>query len=351
MTHIGRWAALAAAVLAGVVVPGALRLADERVAVERPLVPGLAALPTTADLTSATTTTTAPSPAPVDVPIAPPTVLSGEVAAATPVRGFSPSGAAPFGQVFALVIGIDDYPGRRHDLSSAGTDASLVDEALAGFGIPRGNRVVLRDGQATRAAVVAAVADLVAQDAPGTTLVLAYAGHVRQLSRDTEAMVLADGGLLTDQELADLLAPADERMWLLLATCYAGGFTEVLAPGRILTGAAGAHQLAYENRSIGASYLVHYLVREGWLRGRAGPSVQEAFDFAEATIAREHPRRVPIQLNPDGIDIRFRSSAAPPPAAPPTHAQPSSRQEPSPPPTTTTTEPERRCLILFRCRD
>ena len=166
-------------------------------------------------------------------------------------------------------------------------------------------------------------------------------------------MVLADGGLLTDQELADLLAPARQRMWLLLATCYAGGFTEALAPGRVLTGAAGANQLAYENRSLGASYLVHYLVREGWLQGAAGPTVQEAFDYASATLAREHPNRMPVQINPDGTEIRFRSaSAAPPPAATATADRPPDEPEgSSPSSTTTTTEPDRRCLVLFRCKD
>lgn len=353
MRHIGRWAALGALALTAVVVPGSLRLTAASPTVDRPFVHDLATLPTAPVDLAATTATSPPPPAPpVDVAIAPPTVLSGGAAPAGPVRGFSPSSATSMGQVFALVIGIDDYPGWRYDLRSAGADASLVDQALDGFGVPAGNRVVMRDGQATRAAVVAAVTDLVAQEGPGSTLVFAYAGHVRKLSRSTEAMVLADGGLLTDQELADLLAPARQRMWLLLATCFAGGFTEALAPGRVLTGAAGAHQLAYENRSLGASYLVHYLVREGWLQGAAGPTVQEAFDYASATLAREHPNRMPVQINPDGTEIRFRSaSAAPPPAATATADRPPDEPEGSSPSSTTTTEPDRRCLVLFRCKD
>lgn len=351
MEHIGRWAALGALVLSAVVVPGNLRL-TAREPVERPLVQGLSTLPAVGEPVSATSTsTTTGLPEPVDVAIAPPLEVSGTVAPAPPVRGFSPTSAAPMGQVFAVMIGIDDYPGRRHDLSSAAADASLVDQALAGFGVPDGNRVVLRDGQATRAAVVSAISDLVAQEGPGSTLVLAYAGHVRKLSRHTEAMVLADGGLLTDRELADLLAPVSQRMWLLLATCYAGGFTEALAPGRILTGAAGEHQLAYENRSLGASYLVHYLVREGWLEGAAGPSVQEAFDHASAALAEEHPDRMPVQINPDGTDIRFRPVAPPARTSPPGGDRPPPESPESSTGPTTTTTPERRCLVLFRCKD
>src|SRR3546814_16137475 len=128
---------------------------------------------------------------------------------------------------------------------------------------------------------------------PYTTLFrsLAYAGHVRKIARDTEAIVAADGGLLTDQQLADLLAPAQSsQMWVLLATCFSGGFTEVLAPGRILTGATDASSLAYESPRLNASFLVHHLVREAWLAGKAGPSVQEAFTYAAARPGDEDPR-------------------------------------------------------------
>lgn len=357
MKHIGRWAGLGALLLSAVVIPGGLRLAADRAPVERPMAQGSGAIASLVDLPvdPPTTTSTSPVPPPPDdVPISSPDTFTGPVAApAGLVHGFAGGASATaFGEVFALVIGIDDYPGRRHDLSSAGADAGLVDEALERFGVPNGNRMVLRDGQATREAVASATADLARQGGPGSTLVFAYAGHVRKLDRNTEAMVLADGGLLTDVELAELLAPARHRMWILMATCFAGGFTEVLAPGRVLTGASGANQLAYENRSLGASYLVHYLVREGWLQGEAGPSVQEAFDYASAALAREHPNRMPVQINPDGTDIRFRSaSAAPPPSATTTADRPPDEPQGSTPTSTTTTEPDRRCLVLFRCKD
>src|SRR3546814_8587656 len=84
-------------------------------------------------------------------------------------------------------------------------------------------------------------------------------------------------------------------MWVLLATCFSGGFTEVLAPGRILTGATDASSLAYESPRLNASFLVNHLVREAWLEGKAGPSVQEAFTYADARLGAEDPRRRPEQ--------------------------------------------------------
>jgi len=280
---------------------------------------------------------------PAEVPITPPPAdLRGEPAPAVPVaEPFGRSGRAVDGEVLALVIGIDDYPGDGSDLGAAVADADLIDAALAGFGVPAGNRVVLRDGQAHRAQVVAAIRALVARADRGSTVVLAYAGHVRKVGTGREALVTADGGLITDEELATMLAPSRApRMWVVLATCYAGGFTEVLGPGRILTGAASADALAYESPGFHASFLVHHLVREGWLEGRAGPSVQSAFAYADDRIAATRPERRPVQIDELGHDLVLgpgdpsagsaatpapgAHTAAPPP--PPTSSPPPGRE-------------------------
>ncbi len=339
-----RWATAAGLALGLAIVPGALQLLPQRPSsVERPGVVVLGSV--------------TPPPGPADeVAITPPGELVGALAQPVgPVPRFDPTQVEQVeGQVYALVIGIDDYPGSRADLGAAVADADTVDTALDGFGVPPGNRVVLRDGQARRADVVAAIQSLVQQGGPGSTLVLSYAGHVRKLGPGTEALVLADGGMISDAELAALLAPATtQRMWLLLATCYAGGFTELLAPGRVLTGAADANNLAYESRQLNASYLIHYLVREGWLQGAAGPSVQDAYSYADASLA-DQPRRRPVQLGETGSPIVLGSGdptleewVAPSTEAPPTTATPSTGSTtlpPAPPP-----EEEDHCLLGVLC--
>jgi len=340
--RLGRWACAAGAALALAIAPGALRLVpDDRAPVER--APLVQLEPVDVVLTD-------------EVAITPPGDLSGPIAEPlAPPPQFSRSAEPLDGEVFALIIGINDYPGRRSDLHSAVADAETLDAALDGFGVPDGHRVVLRDGQARRADVVAAVESLVTHGGAGSTLVLGYTGHVRKLDRDTEAMVLADGEMLTDAELAALLAPAAApRMWLLLATCYAGGFTELLAPGRVLTGAAPANQLAYEDPALNASYLVHYLVREAWLLGAAGPSVQEAFAHADASLARDHPHHRPIQVDGYGLPMVLG-------AGDPTSAAGQAPPMPTPPPpeggsTAATTPPttvppeEQTCFLGILCR-
>jgi len=56
-----------------------------------------------------------------------------------------------------------------------------------------------------------------------------------------------------------------------MAACYGGGFTELMAPGRILTAAADANSLAYENESFGRSYLDEYLIHQALLESRKDP--------------------------------------------------------------------------------
>ena len=335
--RVERWAGAAVAALAIAALPGALHLLTP------PAPPPDRAAVTQQRVDVAPTT---------EVAIEPPPVLEGEVAQpSAPAPTFAPTTVATDGEVFALLVGIDDYPGGAHDLHSAVADVDTIDAALAGFGVPAGNRVVLRDGQATRAQVEDAVRELVTQGGPGATYVFGYAGHVRKLDSNTEALVLADGAVLRDADLATLLAPATtQHMWVVIAGCFGGGFTEVLAPGRVLTAASGANELAWEDPSLNASYLVHYLVREAWLQGKAGDSVQEAFAYADATLARKRPNRRPVQIDDsDGRlvlgpgDPTTGASLAPPLAAPPTSGQaPSSAPAPaSPPPTTTTTRPKR----------
>jgi hypothetical protein len=345
--RLDRWLVVAALGLAAAIAPGALQLATEShppverfpIGSERVVEPG----------------------GPTEVAITPPDALDGPIAPASgPAPVFAAGPARPDGEVFELIVGIDDYPGARSDLRSAVADADTIDAAIAGFGVPAGNRVVLRDGNATKAQVVAAVQSLVAQGGPGATYVFGFAGHVRKLDRDTEALVLADGGLLRDVELAALVAPATtQRMWFLLASCYSGGFTELLAPGRVLTAAAGAQQLAWEDPALNASYLVHYLVREGWLEGKAGASVQDAFAYADQALARDHPNRRPVQIDDAGGplvlgpgDPTSAIGMAPPvpqrtSASAPT--TPSSQPPPpppaSPPSTTPPDDPDEPCLL------
>ena len=251
-----------------------------------------------------------------------------------------PTGTGTGTGTWALVIGINNYPGSASDLRSAVNDADDVDAALSAMGVPVAQRLVLRDGQATAAAIREAVTWLVAQAGPDATAVLFYAGHVRKVGVTSEALVAADGGLMEDRELGERLSHLlARRAWLAFAACYGGGFTELLAPGRVLTGAAPADGLAYESSEFGRSFLVQYMVREAMIEGRAGSSVQAAFSYAVAELLRKHPGRVPVQIDLALGPIDLRPPAPVPPPAPITTI-------PTTPPTTAPC----RQLLIFACR-
>lgn len=272
---------------------------------------------------SSTTTTTSPPPAaaPSVVPAASPSPPTDAVAPPPPppapagadlgagaITGDGavvvPTAAAPMAveapalepdgeRVWAVIVGIDDYPGTSHDLRSATADAADLATALAGFGVPRDHVITLFDHQAGTAELLGAVDWLVANAGPEDTAVFLFAGHVRDLGYGTEAMVTADSGWITDWFLAEAFEDLRARdAWFVVAGCYGGGFDELLGPGRVLTAAAAPGQLAFESDAYGRSYFAEFVLRRALVEGAAGfPTVQAAVGWGAAQLAEHHPDR------------------------------------------------------------
>ncbi len=304
------------------------------------------------------------SPVPVEVS-APSDASAMPAAAAAPVAPVPGIGTPA--AVFAVVIGIDDYPGEDYDLISAGRDADDMLNVLAAQGVPAANVVSLRDEQATGAALGGAAQWLAAAAGPGSTAVYFYAGHVQKLASTTEAMVAADGSVVRDVDLADDLASmAASEAWVVMAACYGGGFDEVLAPGRVLTAASGADQLAYDNGQFGRSYLAEYVLRRGLLNGEAGgPTVQQAVAWAQSALVQDFPQRLLTNIDESDRSISLDGAdrhpdtlvVAPPPPRLPIQLPPI-QLPPVPPvlppivimvPDGSSPPPERVCFLIF-CR-
>ena len=306
--------------------------------------------------------TAAPATDPSDRVIAPPPeVFDGSPAPSTPppaALAVHQGPVVPAGGVWAVVIGIDDYPGTRSDLRSAVADAGDVDAALARYGVPAERRLVLTNGQARAATIETALDWLVAHASVDATAVLFYAGHVRKLDDDTEALVGADGDLVRDDEVARRLAGLQaHRAWIAIAACYGGGFTEALAPGRILTAAADADSLAYENATYGRSYLVEYMVRRAMLGGAADGSVEHAFTWAVDNLRRDHPDRIPFQIDhaEEELVLGVPSAPSPPPAGAPPAEPPTAPADEQPAPDEERPSGGDSCLVrlgsLVTCPD
>jgi hypothetical protein len=210
------------------------------------------------------------------------------------------------GGTWAVIVGINDYPGNSHDLAASVNDARAMDSALARLGVPADHRLLLVDGSASACSVKTALDWLVERAAPGSTALFFYAGHARRNSSG-RVLVAADGAVISDSELGESLSRLSaSRAWIALATCYGAGFTQVLAPGRILTGAAGADELAYEAVGSERSFMGEYMIQRAILQGGAPSSVEAAFSYARSALQRVAPGRAPVQIDnaPGEVDLR-----------------------------------------------
>jgi hypothetical protein len=84
----------------------------------------------------------------------------------------APAGA---GELYGLVVGIDDYVGTANDLDGAANDANDIAKSLTGAGAKEVVRLINDDASKDR--IVAAWEGLVAKANPGDTIVFSYAGH------------------------------------------------------------------------------------------------------------------------------------------------------------------------------
>jgi hypothetical protein len=301
----------------------------------------------------AVTEVAAPPPAPDRPIVAPPNFSAAPARPSRPPKAITTRSGPRDAGVWAVMVGIDDYPGQDADLRAAAADAREVDAALADYGVPASRRVLLLNSTATAANITRALSWLTSRASSGATAVFFYSGHVRQIYGDLdgdgeevdEAMVGADGNHVYDGEVASLLRPLQARSaWLGIAGCYAAGFDDALAPGRTLTAASGELDVAYENSGLGHSYLVEYMVHRAMLQGRAPGSVQASFSWARSEISRDYPRRVPIMIDRSPAPVVLGRSSSAPASQSPSPSRPSSpppsKAEDSPPPPSPQQQPQ-----------
>lgn len=154
----------------------------------------------------------------------------GAAASPGPESFPSPTAVAGRPRGRALCIGVDKYVGRP--LAGCAKDARTWGVALNQLGF---DITYLLDGQATREAIVKAIARLVAAGDPHAPLVLQYSGHGTQMPDDNgdevdgfdEALVPVDyqlGRLLLDDDMADLLRKLKPgaSITLFMDCCHSG---------------------------------------------------------------------------------------------------------------------------------
>lgn len=145
-------------------------------------------------------------------------------------------------RVFAVMVGISDYPGQENDLPFTAEDARKLRQTLTADGVLSDQSVVLVDAQATRASLRSAFQRVAAAAGPDDLFLFFYSGHGGQISAPvsatepdgkSETIELYDGAI-TDTELGQMFGQVHSHMALLvLDSCFSGGFSRnvITRPG------------------------------------------------------------------------------------------------------------------------
>jgi hypothetical protein len=183
----------------------------------------------------------------------------------------------PFSHGHALLIGVGSYAhAPQLNVPITAADATAVAAVLRDpqfCGYPPAQVTLLRDGTATRAAVLAALDTLAQRVGPDDIVTIFYAGHGEYgddgyylTTHDTRLAgrkVAAGAGLREAELIAKLRAIPAQRLLLIVNACHAGELSPVLAPGaEPLTGAPLSPQVSAALLSTGAGRVIISACRE-----------------------------------------------------------------------------------------
>ena len=166
-------------------------------------------------------------------------------------RATIPETGGPPNERYALLVGIDDYPGSGNDLRGPVNDVSLIHDVLTSrFGFAEENILTLIDEQATRANVANGIVQHLGQAGPDGAAVFFFSGHGTQMGMNVgigppldpeprgqgdEALVVHGpnraSSILLDEELGYLIESIDAGESLVLVdACYSGEITRTGGP-------------------------------------------------------------------------------------------------------------------------
>lgn len=170
--------------------------------------------------------------------------LQVESAAGQGAMTFDNSG--PSDGRYALLVGIDDYPGQGSDLRGPVRDAEIIRDVLVErYGFDQEKVVMLTDAQATRENIANGIVQHLGQAGPDGVAVFFYSGHGTQVGANIgltgaldpeprgdgdEALYIYgytdESSLLVDEELGYLMETLEAgRALVLVDACFSGEIT------------------------------------------------------------------------------------------------------------------------------
>ncbi|MCD4783249.1 MAG: caspase family protein [Candidatus Eremiobacteraeota bacterium] len=159
--------------------------------------------------------TPTPSPSVTTTPTSTPTI--------TPTPTPTPTVS---GNVHALIIGIDDYPGTGEDLEYCVNDATDYKGAFENCNMwSRANITMLLDTQGTKSDIQNAITNAKNTVESDDLFVMTFSGHGTNIDDDAAIIVWENGneGYITDDELAQWLSGMPCPMVIYIDSCSSGG--------------------------------------------------------------------------------------------------------------------------------
>jgi metacaspase-1 len=220
------------------------------------------------------------------------------------------------GNKYAIVVGISDYPGTSADLGYADDDAEDMYSALTTlYSFNQDNITKYVNLEATRDKILTAIESISNKATSADEVVFFFSGHGGRgkandgdIEKIDECIWAHDGTSLVpiwDGELAAAFAGyTTSRIVFIFDSCYAGGMTDLRAPGRVVAMATTETTLGYESATLGNGEFTYYLVDQGMLAGLADKydhnangslleptdvTVEEGWDYAKANCQSNTP--------------------------------------------------------------
>ncbi|BAL80796.1 caspase family protein [Caldisericum exile] len=213
------------------------------------------------------------------------------------------------GNKYAIVIGINDYPGTSNDLNFCVADALSMKEALTTkYGYETTNIYLITDSDANRTNITNAITSLRYTVQNNDEVFFFFSGHGAKGKAndgdkeniDESIVIWGDNGnfdYLWDGELKDLFNGfKTNRIIFAFDSCLSGGMTDLASGGRIINMACSESGVSYEFSDLGHGQFTYYFVVQGMLNGLADTNkadgsvtVEEAFDYTASNCIYQKP--------------------------------------------------------------
>jgi len=213
---------------------------------------------------------------------------------------------------YAIVIGINDYPGSGSDLQYAVADADEMSYVLTNiYGFPASNVHELTDTDATKTAIHNAINNIKDVAKSGDEVVFFFSGHgAKGKAADgdknnvDQSIVVQENGkfaFIWDGELVQWFSGfPTNRIIFVFDSCLAGGMSVLNAPDsdRVVCMASTINGMSLEGAAWGGGHgqFTYYFAEEGMENTKADVrphdsqvTVEEAFDYAKANCKSQTP--------------------------------------------------------------